>query len=48
MLGVYELNRVDLLKDVFLWAYDAPPRAAPPSARPRASRTRSGCGAGRR
>ena len=22
MLGVYELNRVDLLKDVFLWAYD--------------------------
>ncbi len=22
MLGVYELNRVDLLKDVFLWAYE--------------------------
>jgi hypothetical protein len=22
MLGVYELNRIDLLKDVFLWAYD--------------------------
>jgi fido (protein-threonine AMPylation protein) len=22
MLGVYELNRIDLLKDVFLWAYE--------------------------
>jgi len=22
MLGVYELNRVDLLKDIFLWAYE--------------------------
>ena len=22
MLGVYELNRVELLKDVFLWAYE--------------------------
>lgn len=22
MLGVYELNKIDLLKDVFLWAYE--------------------------
>ncbi|MDE0113602.1 MAG: hypothetical protein OXI87_03660 [Albidovulum sp.] len=22
MLGVYELNRIDLLKDVFIWAYE--------------------------
>ncbi|HRE51076.1 MAG TPA: Fic family protein [Flavitalea sp.] len=22
LLGIYELNRIDLLKDVFLWAYD--------------------------
>ena len=22
MLGVYELNKVDLLKDVFIWAYE--------------------------
>jgi len=22
MLGVYELNRIDLLKDVFMWAYE--------------------------
>jgi hypothetical protein len=22
MIGVYELNRIELLKDVFLWAYD--------------------------
>ena len=21
MLGVYELNKIDLLKDVFIWAY---------------------------
>ncbi len=26
MLGVYELNRIDLLKDVFIWAYE---RSAP-------------------
>ena len=24
MLGVYELNQVDLLKDVFIWAYERP------------------------
>jgi hypothetical protein len=22
MLGVYELNRIDLLKDIFVWAYE--------------------------
>ena len=22
MLGVYELNRIDLLKDIFIWAYE--------------------------
>src|SRR5665811_374108 len=22
MLGVYELNKIDLLKDVFIWAYE--------------------------
>jgi hypothetical protein len=27
ILGVYELNRVDLLKDVFIWAYEWSARA---------------------
>jgi len=37
VLGVYELNRLDLLRDVFIWAYE---RSADP--------IRSGCATARR
>jgi hypothetical protein len=26
-MGIYELNRVELLRDVFVWAYDDQPSA---------------------
>jgi hypothetical protein len=29
VLGVYELTKIDLLKDVFTWAYERPPGTLP-------------------
>ena len=48
MLGVYELNRIDLLKDVFIWAYERSAAAMPPSGSRSASPIRSGCATARR
>jgi hypothetical protein len=33
MLGIYELNRTELLRDVFVWAYGRSPGCRPPWAR---------------
>ena len=43
MLGVYELNRVELLRDVFIWAYERSAAAMPPSGSRWASPILSGC-----
>ena len=48
VLGVYELNKIDLLKDVFIWAYERSAADMSPFANHSASPIPSGCGTARR